>query len=130
MVGFYHFGSMKKVLIIEDEQYMAMILKVILTKNFDFEVKVTNGVNEGIEILQDYKPDLIITDVHLGDGKAHQMLPALNNARKNGAKIILMSGYDEISERHMIPASDIDLFLQKPFTREKIIQSLEKINFL
>lgn len=121
---------MKKVLIVEDEHYMAMILKVILTKNFDFEVKIANGIKEGIEILKTYNPDLIISDIHLSDGTAHEMLPVLNKSRKNGAKIILMSAYENISEKHLIPASDIDLFLEKPFTREKVLQSLQELNFV
>ncbi len=120
---------MKKVLIVEDEQYMAMILKVILTKNFNFEVKIATGVKEGIESLLLFSPDLIITDMNLSDGTAYEMLPVFMDFRKKGLKIILMSAINNEEERSRILASGIDLFIEKPFTREKILQSLKELDF-
>ncbi len=120
---------MKKVLIVEDEHYMAMMLKMILTKNFNFDVRIANGIKEGIEFLHSFGPDLIITDIHLSDGTAYEMLPALSDSRKNGTKVILMSAVFNLADKNKILDSDIDLFIEKPFTREKIIQSLEELHF-
>jgi len=122
--------SMKTVLIVEDEHYMAMILKAILIKNYHFEVQIANGVKEGIKMLGSLSPDLIITDVHLSDGTAYEMLPELIASRKNGAKLILMSAGDNSAEIQKIPRSDIDLFIEKPFTHEKIFQSLKELDFI
>jgi response regulator of citrate/malate metabolism len=121
---------MKTVLIVEDEYYMAMILKVILIKNYECEVKIATGVKEGIEMLELFTPDLIITDIHLSDGTAFEMLPELSISRKKGAKLILMSAGDNSTERQKIPSTAIDLFIEKPFTREKIFQSLKELDFV
>ena len=120
---------MKTVLIVEDEHYMAMILKAILIKNYQCEVQIASGVKEGIKLMDTYTPDLIITDVHLGDGTAYEMLPELIHSRKNGAKLIFMSAGDNSVERLSIPASDIDMFIEKPFTREKIFACLKELDF-
>lgn len=121
--------SMKTVLIVEDEHYMAMILKAILEKNYQCEVLIASGVKEGIQLMDTHTPDLIITDVHLSDGTAYEMLPKLTVSRKNGAKLILMSAGDNSVERLKIPASDIDMFIEKPFTREKIFACLKELDF-
>lgn len=121
--------SMKTVLIVEDEHYMAMILKAILIKNYHFDVQIAHGVKEGIKILDSITPDLIITDVHLSDGTAYEMLPALTASRQKGSKLILMSAGDNSLEIQKIPAGDIDLFIEKPFTHEKIFQSLKQLDF-
>src|ERR1700741_3636310 len=101
---------MKTVLIVEDEYYMAMILKVILIKNYDCDVRIANGVKEGINMLASFTPDLIITDIHLSDGTAYEMLPELSNSRKKGSKLILMSAGDNSAEKQKIPSTAIDLF--------------------
>jgi len=120
---------LKKVLIIEDEQYMAMILKAILVKTFNFDVEVVHSVKDGIEKMLNHF-DLIITDIHLGDGTAHEMLPSLTESRKNGSKVILMSAYEKNTDKHRINSGEVDLFIEKPFTREKLIESLGELNLV
>jgi DNA-binding response OmpR family regulator len=121
---------MKKVLIIEDEYYMSMILQTIFTRNFDFEVKAATGIREGFAILDIFSPDLIITDMNLGDGTAYEMLPAFVELRQKGTKVILMSAIDNDPEKKRILESDVDLFIEKPFTREKIFHSLKELHLI
>ena len=57
----------KKVLIIDDEPDFGLLLKNFFTKK-NYEVYVSYTLDEGMEILESVKPDLIFLDNNLPDG--------------------------------------------------------------
>lgn len=53
---------MKKILIAEDDKFLASAYKLKLTK-VGFEIQIASDGNEAIEILKSFKPDLILLDL-------------------------------------------------------------------
>ena len=53
---------MKKILIVEDDKYLANAHRVKLTKS-GFEVKIAFNGDEAIEVLKTYQPDLMVLDL-------------------------------------------------------------------
>ncbi len=69
-------GKGKKVLIIDDEIDLCLLLKgYFLRKNF--EVLISNTLNEGLSFLQKTKPDILFIDNNLPDGAGWQKVPDL-----------------------------------------------------
>ncbi len=116
----------KKILIVEDEAYTAMMLYESLTQSgYDVLKPVATG-EDAVKRAQDEKPDIIFMDIHLAgsmDGieaaeqiQEHRIIP-----------VVFMTGYtnDEFMERakNLKPFS----YLNKPILlsdMEKIIESL------
>jgi len=121
---------MKKVLIVDDEPYIAMVLHAILQKNLDCEVKVSGSMRESLHILETFTPDLVILDIHLGDGTAYDILPVLKSNPGKDIKVVMMSARISEAEHRKISENGIDLFIEKPFNKDKIVQALHSLNYI
>jgi DNA-binding NtrC family response regulator len=60
-------ASMKKVLIIDDEKDLGLILKNFFTKK-KYEVYVSYTIEDGMKVLEEVMPDYIFLDNNLPDG--------------------------------------------------------------
>jgi two-component system copper resistance phosphate regulon response regulator CusR len=121
--------NVKKILIVDDEPYIAVVLNAILRKNFNCEVKVTSGVGEGTALLQSYTPDLAILDINLGDGTGYDLLPVIKDRNKE-TKVVMMSAKAGEAEHRKMKENNIELFVEKPFTKEKIVDSLRSLQLI
>ena len=71
-------GTGKKVLIIDDEIDLCLLLKgYFLRKSYD--VFISHSLNEGISTLKDIQPDIVFIDNNLPDGTGWETTPALAN---------------------------------------------------
>lgn len=57
-------SSIKKILIVEDNQINAIVLKRILQK-YHFDTYVAENGKLGVEAVSSYKPDLILMDINM-----------------------------------------------------------------
>lgn len=67
-----------KVLIIEDDPWFSEIIETILKKN-DFETKKSLHIIEAIDDIDEFMPDLIITDLLLAGSTAFNLLNELQS---------------------------------------------------
>ena len=67
---------MKKILVIEDDPVMAHVCQRLLTKH-DFEVEVANDGAKGLQLLNEYKPDLVLLDLMMPKTNGVEVLTRL-----------------------------------------------------
>jgi two-component system, LytTR family, response regulator LytT len=116
-----------KVVIIEDEPLTAEDLADILLKMPDGieVVKILDSVKASIEYLkQNHQPDLIFSDIQLGDGHSFEIFQQL----KLDVPIIFCTAYDAYA-LDAFKTNGIDYVL-KPFTKKTIRHALDKYNLL
>ena len=107
-----------KILIVEDESIVALDMKNTLT-NFGYEVTncVTN-YNDAINSVETNKPELILMDINLGNGK-----DGINVAEeiysKNIPIIYITAFADENTINRAIKTNPVS-YLIKPFKREEL----------
>lgn len=106
---------------------MRIVLKGILSKEFaNLEViEAENGI-DGIRKFQDSKPDIVTMDVRMPEVDGIQALRAIKKIDSN-AKVLMLSYVHErgtINEAISYGASD---YLEKPFKKEFVIESIKKI---
>ena len=111
----------KKVLIIEDESDMCLLLNIMLNDD-DVEVDHVKNLKAGKEYLGAEKPSVIILDNKLPDGFGVDFISFIK-ANYPSIKIIMISGYDASAEDVAIH-NGADVFLQKPFTKEQLFKSV------
>lgn len=112
----------KKVLIVEDEGDMCLLLNILLNGK-DMELDHVKNLSSAEEYLQKEQPSVIILDNKLPDGFGIDLIPFLKK-KYPAIKIIMISGFDK-SAKDVALESGADVFLEKPFTKDQLYQSVK-----
>ncbi|MGE5518664.1 MAG: response regulator [Candidatus Dadabacteria bacterium] len=114
----------KKVLIVEDEGDMCLLLNILLTGK-EMELEHVKNLTAAQEYLKEQQPSVIILDNKLPDGFGIDFITYIKKNYPN-IKIIMISGYDG-SAKDVALDNGADVFLEKPFTREQLYQSIKTL---
>lgn len=114
----------KKVLIVEDEGDMCLLLNIILNDQ-DVELDHVKNLAAAEAYLKEEQPSLVLLDNKLPDGFGIDYIPVL---KKNypGMKIAMISGYDEAAKDVALD-NGADTFIQKPFTKDQLSSSVKSL---
>ena len=114
--------TVKKVLIVEDEGDMCLLLNILLNGK-EMELDHVKNLSAAEEYLENEQPSVIILDNKLPDGFGLDLIPFLKK-KYPSIKIIMISGFDA-SAKDVALESGADVFLEKPFTRDQLYQSIK-----
>ena len=129
---------MTKVIVIDDEEDIRIVLKEIFARA-GFEVEVASNGNEGMDLLRKHGADLVITDVIMPGSNG---VETAHNIRTEfpETKIIVMSGGGNAASLGYEPAAitttaylasaaaiGADLTLTKPFDRGELIKAAKEL---
>jgi CheY-like chemotaxis protein len=112
----------KKVLIVEDEMIIALLLERMVT-NLDHQVidKVTSG-EEAISAAKKHQPDLILMDIRL-KGEMDGIEAMLHIHEMSDIPVIYISGNTDVANREKIKQTNYVEFLSKPVTISDLSRS-------
>ena len=113
----------KKILVIEDEGEIGLLLNIILNEK-DFELDYVKDLSSGDEYLQKEQPSVIILDNKLPDGFGVDFISYIKK-KYSDIKIIMISGF--ASAKDVALANGADMFFEKPFTKDELNMSLNKL---
>ena len=116
--------KLKKVLIVEDEGDMCLLLNILLTGK-EMELDHVKNLSAAEKYLQNEQPSVIILDNKLPDGFGLDLIPFLKK-KYPSIKIIMISGFDA-SAKDVALESGADVFLEKPFTKDQLYQSIRTL---
>lgn len=112
----------KKVLIVEDDGEMCLLLNILLDEK-SLDLDHVKSLEKAVEYLQVSQPSVIILDNKLPDGFGINLLTYVKKMYPQ-IKIIMISGYGaEVKDAAI--ESGADDFIEKPFTRNQLLHSLE-----
>jgi two-component system, NtrC family, response regulator AtoC len=121
--SWYVFG-MRRVLVVDDEENIRLVLKTILHKQ-NYEVALADSGARALELLDEFSPDVILTDVRMPQMTGLELIAALRE-RHYQATVIVMSAYGSMDlalEAIKLGAYD---YVGKPFKPDEIILALRK----
>jgi len=113
----------KKVLVVEDEGEIGLLLNIILNEN-DFELDYVKNLSSADEYLQKEQPSVIILDNKLPDGFGVDFISYIKK-KYAAIKIIMISGFS--SARDVALENGADIFMEKPFSKDELNMSLNKL---
>jgi len=120
---------LKRVLVVDDADFMRYTIKLILNKNgFNVVGEAGNG-NEAIKMYMELKPDIVTMDITMPEMSG---LDALKNIMKldSKAKVVMVSAMgQEVMVREAI-MSGAKSFIIKPFKDEHVIKTLNNVLLL
>src|SRR2546423_3480966 len=116
---------MKKILIIDDEEWLREMVQLALAQKGYDVVEAGNG-SIGVEVAQKELPDLILCDVNMQKMDGYGTLSSLRNEGSTAAiPFILMTGLaDNAGMRHGMELGADD-YLPKPFTIDALYAAVE-----
>ena len=114
----------KKVLIIEDEGDMCLLLNILLNGK-EMELEHVKNLAAAKEMLKEQQPAVVILDNKLPDGYGVDFIGYLKENHPT-VKIIMISGFDAAAADVALH-NGADIFLQKPFTKDQLYQAIKKL---
>ena len=114
-----------KILVVDDEQSICLLLENFLNKTYDVIVK-RDGM-EALEWLEANLPDLIISDIEMPNLDGYKFL---EKVRQRGyskhTPVIMLSGVESSKDRIMCYRLGAQDFLAKPFNPEELEELIKK----
>lgn len=116
---------MIKVVIIDDEASIRADIKEKVEFHFNDEISIigeADSVASGVKIIDELKPQLLLLDVHLGDGTSFDIL---KQTTYKDFDVIFITGYDT----HAIKAIKVGAldYILKPVEDDEFIEALQKV---
>jgi two-component system, LytTR family, response regulator len=115
--------NMLRTIIIDDEEHQRLTIEKMVRlycRNLTL-VAQADSVENGIKVIQKFKPDLVLLDVRLTDGTGFDLLNKLSPVN---FKVIFITAFDQYAVR-AIRMSAID-YLLKPVDPDELVQAVNK----
>ncbi|MEZ4704960.1 MAG: response regulator [Bdellovibrionota bacterium] len=112
----------KKILIIDDEERIVVVLQARLESKGYTTLKATNG-HEGLEMIQKDKPDLIILDVRMPKMDGYTFLNSLKHIPgTSNIPIIVCTAQGKVED--LFTQRDVHSFVTKPFDPQVLMEKV------
>jgi len=118
----------KLIVCIEDEQEMIDLVQLILGRR-GFEVEGANGGLEGLEMVKQKKPDLVLLDLMMPDmdgWEVYQRMKSADSLREIPV-IMITAKAQSIDKVLGLHIAKVDEYITKPFGPQELLESVEKI---
>src|SRR3569623_933902 len=111
---------MRRIIVVDDNEDILEIIKLIL-EGYDYEVVTLADGSLLFDNIRQFKPDLILLDIMLGNVDGRELCKAMReNDETKEIPVIFVSASHSLSERFMAMGSNVD-FLAKPFDINEMI---------
>ncbi len=109
-----------KILIVEDSMFVRNVIRKVILENIpDCEVLTANDGENGFNLYQEHKPDLITSDLLMPNLSGQEMLKKIREI-DNETKVIVISADVQKATRDEIEELGISGFINKPVTGDKV----------
>jgi two-component system response regulator VicR len=118
----------KRLVYIEDEQEMIDLVHLILSRR-GFEVLGANGGRNGLALVQQELPDLVLLDLMMPDmdgWDVYQQMKAAE-ATQNIPVIVITAKAQSIDKVLGLHIAKVDDYISKPFSPQELVDSVEKV---
>ncbi len=116
----------KKILIIDDDLDLSLLLNRFLTRN-GYEVEEANSGAKGIDKFKKNSFDIVICDYRLGDKEGREVLEEIKIADPS-AIVLIITGYSDIKTAVEVIKSGAYDYIAKPLVPDEILAILSNIS--
>lgn len=118
--------QLKKVLIVEDDMIISMVLERMINKmGFDVVEKATTG-EKAISLAQEHDPDIILMDIQLKDDI--DGITAMQKIRKSSeVPVIYITGNSDQYYKERARKTNYIDYLVKPIQMDDLKESINKV---
>jgi two-component system, NtrC family, response regulator HydG len=115
---------MNKILVIDDDVDICMLLKRFLVKH-SYEVVIAHSGKKALEELEKERPDLVLCDFRLDDMDGKELLISIKEAYPK-TQVIIVTGYSDIKIAVDVMKLGAFDYVTKPLFPDEILLSIKK----
>lgn len=116
--------KMQKILAVDDNEDILEVLKLIL-EDYDYDVKTLADGRKLVDQIEEYKPDLILLDIMLGEIDGRELCKTIkSNKDTHDIPIIMISASHGLSGQYK-PYDAPNDFLAKPFDISELVDKVQ-----
>ena len=115
---------MQRILVIDDDTDICLLLRRFLTKN-NYEVAIAHDGNSGLTLLQEFRPDLVMTDFRLGDMDGGTILSKIKE-KFPSIPVLIITGYSDIKIAVNVMKLGAYDYITKPLFPDEILLTIKK----
>lgn len=114
---------MQRILVIDDDTDICLLLRRFLTKN-NYEVAIAHDGNTGLVLLQEFRPDLVMTDFRLGDMDGGTILLKIKE-KFPFIPVLIITGYSDIKIAVNVMKLGAYDYITKPLFPDEILLTIK-----
>jgi two-component system alkaline phosphatase synthesis response regulator PhoP len=111
-----------KILIADDEPYVARVLKLVLQQE-GYDVTCVNNGREALDTYKELEPDILVTDVKMPHVDGRKLVETIKNSDGNAAiPVVVMTSTLESENRDWVCGVSNVSFLGKPVSPRELVR--------
>jgi CheY-like chemotaxis protein len=120
-------GKQSKLLVVEDNRETQLLIKVALRN--EYEIQMVDSADEALLMLSKNHFELVLLDLNLnGQGNGKDILKNIREIlHNNDLRVIITTAYDLSPEDKKYFEVNADGFVQKPFDKKNLLDSIKQI---
>lgn len=117
-----------KVLVIDDQADDILLIRRLLEAQFNYSIIEAKSGKEGLKLVEQVKPDLIILDLTMPEMDGFSVVEALkNNDSTRGIPIIIVSAKDLTPQEDQFLTGQVEALLRKGiYTEEELLEDVKQ----
>lgn len=116
--------SKQKILIVDDDNNIAELISLYLTKEC-YDTKIVNDGEEALTAFEQYNPNLILLDLMLPGIDGYQVCREIRS--HNNVPIIMLSAKGEIFDKVLGLELGADDYIMKPFDSKELVARVKAV---
>lgn len=117
----------KTILVVEDEHFLLEITISIL-QLYGFATLRANSAIEGLQVVAQTMPDLIISDVMMGEIDGFQFVKMLkSNPLYTHIPVILLTALADVVDKNKGIAAGAQAYITKPFNGKDLVNTINQL---
>jgi len=114
---------MKKILVVDDEKDIGLLMKLIL-KAVEIDVVYVPSIEEAEIALNNNNFESVFLDLNLKGEIGLDLIPAIRNQNKD-TNIFIITAQKDQKLLDKVEKADVRKLIEKPLTREKIFSAIQ-----
>jgi two-component system C4-dicarboxylate transport response regulator DctD len=118
-------ASTPKCLVVDDSESMQRVLSMFM-EHLGFDPLTANDGDEGIALVREHHPDLVVSDIHMPNRNGLLLLQDIKSLNPE-LPVILITGYIHYKSDVNAVSIQPDAFMEKPFTLDELKATIDTL---
>jgi DNA-binding NtrC family response regulator len=115
-----------RILVIDDEVDMLMLLRMIIEDNTEYEVDTTNNPSEALKLITEKDFDLIISDLKMPGMDGLELFDEIAGIRPH-LPFVIITAYGSLEASELALKKGVSDFTTKPFRKDNILFTIKRV---
>ena len=116
----------ERILVVDDELDMLMLLRMIIEDNTDYEVDTTNNPSEALKMVMKNDYDLVISDLKMPGMDGLELFDEVKEMDPD-LPLIIITAYGSLETSDEAIKKGVADFITKPFRKDSILFTINRV---